>query len=99
MRTRTRFHPAFPPVPSHYGARMGRRAVDPGGPVGRIHLARIRWTDGDYDEGGVYWGRYGADVWAAWSRSGFRRYFRAASRREALQILGEIKRNETERAV
>ena len=38
---------------SQYGANMGR--LDQ--PVtGRCHLQRIRFVDGDYDNGGAYWG-------------------------------------------
>ena len=45
-------------VSSRYGAPMGRRTylpVDRNKPV-KLQLNRLRWVDGDYDEGGAYWG-------------------------------------------
>ena len=32
----------------------------------KLHLVRLRWVDGDYDEGGAYWGNSGgtAIYWA-----------------------------------
>ena len=90
---RNQYHPAFPPVSCTYGAPMGRRNEhpEPGEPVGRVHLRRIRWTDGAYDEGGAYWGM-GEPVYCAWSRSGFRYYFRALNRGEAQRTVATLKR-------
>ena len=41
-----------------YGAQMGRidRIPSDINTVGRLHLEKLRWVDGDYDEGGCYWG-------------------------------------------
>jgi len=55
-------------VSSRYGAPMGRAdrcPVDPDAPL-VLRLARLRWEDGDYDQGGAYWG-CGAPMWCAWS--------------------------------
>lgn len=41
-----------------YGAQMGRtnNVVNKGYPI-RFEVARLEWVDGDYDQGGAYWGR------------------------------------------
>lgn len=43
---------------SRYGSPMGRSdsVTDTDYPV-EFEVQRLRWVDGDYDEGGVYWGR------------------------------------------
>ena len=50
------------------GAAMGRRDLIPPDPdtVRKLHLVKLRWVDGDYDEGGAYWGNSGgtAIYWA-----------------------------------
>lgn len=40
------------------GAMMGRRDQLPQvrSAPGKLRLVRLRWCDGDYDEGGAYWG-------------------------------------------
>ena len=51
-----------------YGADMGRRnnITEPDYPV-KFHLVRLRWVDGDYDEGGAYWGGgTGSYIYHAW---------------------------------
>ncbi len=47
--------PQFDHVPSPYGAQMGRRTIMDD-PTAKVRLFRIRFVDGDYDDGGVYWG-------------------------------------------
>ena len=44
---------------SNRGADMGRpnRIPADANTVGKLHLVRLQWVDGDYDEGGAYWGR------------------------------------------
>lgn len=45
-------------VASPFGAPMGRRNVlpaDTNEPV-KLRMVKLRWVDGDYDEGGAYWG-------------------------------------------
>ena len=45
----------FSDVSSRYGAPMGRRSVgDPGDKP--MNLFRVNMVDGDYDDGGAYWG-------------------------------------------
>lgn len=45
-------------VSSKYGAPMGRRNVLPDDTTlfCKLNLVRLRWVDGDYDQGGAYWG-------------------------------------------
>jgi hypothetical protein len=39
------------------GSQMGRPdSLPPASFAGRLRLVRLRWFDGDYDEGGAYWG-------------------------------------------
>ncbi len=42
---------------SQYGAQMGRRdnIEDPDAPV-KFHIIMMKLVDGDYDQGGAYWG-------------------------------------------
>lgn len=101
MKTRNRkIHPAFPPVSCKYGAPMGRRNVRPCDlePVDQpasgfhvCHLAQARQVDGDYDQGGAYWGLGNGDsIFCAWNRAGIRLYVRAKSRGHAIrQIIAE----------
>lgn len=44
---------------SNRGSDMGRpnRIPADAHTVGKLHLIRLKWVDGDYDEGGAYWGR------------------------------------------
>ena len=52
------------------GAQMGRRNILPAvAPAGiKLHLTRLRWVDGDYDQWGAYWGNSGgASVYCAQS--------------------------------
>lgn len=45
-------------VGSRYGAQMGREnnVVNRDHPI-EFEVARLEWVDGDYDQGGAYWGR------------------------------------------
>jgi hypothetical protein len=63
------------------GAQMGRSArINGDGP---LHLAYVRFVDGDYDLGGAYWGSP-ADLYCAWSDDEMTMIFvRASSRAEA----------------
>lgn len=54
------------PVGSKYGAPMGRHDKILGDPV-KLHLQRVRFVDGDYDEGGAYWGGGGKPLYCAWN--------------------------------
>ena len=47
------------------GARMGRSFILPvPGTIVKFRLYRLRFVDGDYDQGGAYWGSP-ANVWRA----------------------------------
>lgn len=50
-------------VSSRYGAPMGRSNTLPADKSlsCKLHLVRLQWVDGDYDEGGAYWGRNGCN--------------------------------------
>jgi len=53
---------------SQWGASMGRcdHISDPNHPV-KFHLVKLRWVDGDYDNGGAYWGGgMGDNIFHAW---------------------------------
>lgn len=53
---------------SPWGAQMGRRnqISEPHYPV-KFHLRQLRWVDGDYDQGGAYWGNSGGtSIYHAW---------------------------------
>jgi len=56
----------------------------------RIHLFRVRLVDGDYDDGGAYWGGYPSKPLYC-ARTGddctYRQFVRASSRKEAAQLL------------
>src|SRR6187402_380632 len=89
---RTQF-PYNVPVNGQYGAPMGRRDV------GSSDESRVRMTmrlvpfiDGDYDNGGAYWGggRDTPRLWCAWSADrSVIRYVRAKSLAAALLIVYE----------
>lgn len=49
--------PALEKVSTKYGAPMGRRNhINDPDEVIKFYLYPLRWVDGDYDEGGAYWG-------------------------------------------
>lgn len=57
-------------IPSPYGAQLGRSNLlpeDPQAPI-QLRLAKLRWVDGDYDAGGVYWGggRDSKNMYCGW---------------------------------
>ena len=55
----------FPNVSSARGAPMGRRSIDTGD-YGRVKVRRVRMVDGDYDQGGAYWGG-GVPLYLLWA--------------------------------
>jgi hypothetical protein len=77
----------FYPVSSRYGAPMGRQnqMPDPDDAPVKLRLCRARWVDGDYDQGGAYWGGGGhGDIYCGYSvRLGIRIYARGKSEGEA----------------
>lgn len=54
---------------SERGARMGRDNQLPDdheAPI-KLHLEALKWVDGDYDQGGAYWGNSGGtSIYCAW---------------------------------
>lgn len=74
----------FPDVNSKYGAPMGRPTYgDPGDRP--MQLFRVKLVDGDYDDGGAYWGGPPSDpLWCL--RGDDVQYFvRAKSRWQAFE--------------
>jgi hypothetical protein len=52
---------------------------------GKVHLRYVPFVDGDYDQGGAYWGggRYTLPLFCAWDEDGHVVYFRSDSRETA----------------
>lgn len=76
-----RKNPQLPHVSCKYGAPMGRGAwTDDTAKPCRVF--RVRMVDGDYDEGGAYWGGGGTPVYACISE-GVQMFTRAPSREQA----------------
>ena len=81
--------PVNPPfkvnVSSKYGAPMGRPSDPLSDFVGKCHLRVVPFVDGDYDQGGAYWGggRDTLPVYCAWDNEGHAYYFRAYDRKQA----------------
>jgi len=49
-------------VSCKFGAPMGRTPTIPDNKLlGKLHLEKLEWVDGDYDKGGAYWGRSGSE--------------------------------------
>jgi hypothetical protein len=63
----------LPNVSSPRGAPMGRQRVLPFQYMGtdplpiKMHLIRLKWVDGDYDQGGAYWGRGSGNDYVYWA--------------------------------
>lgn len=83
---------------SKYGARMGRRNVLPldiNTPI-KLQMERLKWVDGDYDQGGAYWGGGSGDnVYCAFAYApasidfSTAIFVRAKSRIEAKELVRE----------
>lgn len=82
------------------GAQMGRPNIIPHGLTEKgtqsvkLHLERLQWVDGDYDQGGAYWGCPGRGmyVYCAWGKWGINMAFvqvfvRAISRKDAKSLV------------
>jgi hypothetical protein len=56
-------------VSCKYGAPMGRSNHIPedSETAGKLHLEKLKWIDGDYDQGGAYWGRSDVDGDIYWA--------------------------------
>ena len=85
----------LPNVSSKYGAPMGRSDSYPDDRNAAIALEieRLIWVDGDYDQGGCYWGHVEGDyIWRFTGSDGENRvevFIRARTEAEALAKLGE----------
>ena len=80
MASKARKTPRKPfeiPVPSKFGAPMGRHQDDVEDFVGPVYLQKVAMFDGDYDEGGAYWGGGGVPLYCAWDDEGHAIYIRA----------------------
>ena len=77
------------------GAAMGRRnAIPDSSAAPKLHLYALKWTDGDYDEGGAYWGNprngeriYRAEGDAEGCDESFDIYIRAKNRNSAKELI------------
>jgi len=86
-------------VPCKYGAPMGRPQSLPENKkaTGKLQLRRVKMIDGDYDEGGAYWGG-GRNVLPLWHAEGdldgekftTRLFVRAGTRAAAKYLIREI---------
>jgi hypothetical protein len=63
-------------VNGKYGAPMGRQEDEIADLAGLIYLQKVPMIDGDYDEGGAYWGG-GSPLYCAWDDEGHAIYIRA----------------------
>lgn len=91
-------HPQLPKAYDYRGASMGRANTLPEIPTQypvKLHLHALRWADGDYDEGGAYWGyTQGTRIYRAYGETphleNIEVFVRAKSRDEAKQMAGEV---------
>lgn len=75
--------PKLSNVSSKFGAPMGRPSSKTENDDQRFYLQRLDFVDGDYDEGGAYWGS-GTPVWRCVSQDlEGENFFRAANREAA----------------
>ena len=80
----------FDDVSCKYGAPMGRREYCDDD-AARVHVFRVRMVDGDYDDGGAYWGGYPSKpLYCVRDDNGLVQLFiRGHTRYEVLQYLAE----------
>lgn len=72
----------FPDVSSKYGAPMGRDDFVHN-PDAEVTLFKVRFVDGDYDDGGAYWGGYEPLYCARDDEGEVQTFIRADSRKAA----------------
>lgn len=78
----------FPDVSAKHGAPMGRRHAKELSEEGKIRLFRVRLVDGDYDDGGAYWGGPPSPpLYCARDEDGNEQFVRARSRTAAAKEL------------
>lgn len=79
-----------------YGAQMGRPNRIPSDitTAGKLHLVKLQWVDGDYDEGGAYFGGgMGDNVYWAYGETATEQievFVRAKSRNQAKEEVKEL---------
>lgn len=83
------------------GSQMGRRNFLPqdlNTPI-KLEVQRLKWVDGDYDEGGAYWGGGNGDTIFFFhgedSEEQIELYVRAKSMKQATEKMKEILPNAT----
>lgn len=83
--------PALEKGCTKYGAQMGRRNRTDQYESEPLRLYRLQWVDGDYDEGGAYWGNSGGtSIYRAVDKTGATEIFaRASNREEAKELVRE----------
>ena len=74
-------------VSSRSGAPMGRREDDVAAFEDPVYLQKVPMVDGDYDEGGAYWGSGSTPLYCAWDRKGHQVFIRAKDSFEAKKKL------------
>lgn len=83
----------FTDVSSPRGAPMGRQAFGTPPQSKSVSLFKVNMVDGDYDDGGAYWGggSYSLPIWCARDfdhENSYRNFCRAQTRTQAAQLLG-----------
>ena len=87
-RSRARMLKPFQiPVPSKFGAPMGRPEASLDDFQIPVYLQKVPMIDGDYDEGGAYWGGSKLPLYCAWDDEGHAAYVRAEDSSAAKQKL------------
>jgi hypothetical protein len=77
----------FDDVSSQRGAPMGRPSF--GTPFGKtVSLFRVKLIDGDYDDGGAYWGGFPSEPLYCARGDDYQDFVRAKTRKEAARKLG-----------
>ena len=74
------------------GAKMGRRNTLPqdlNAPI-KLQMVRLKWVDGDYDQGGAYWGctGRGMHIYCAFAE-GVQVFVQSYSRTNAKELVRE----------
>lgn len=91
-------HPTLQKGYDQRGASMGRPNTLPEIPTQypvKLHMYALRWVDGDYDEGGAYWGHvHGDHIYRAYGETSHLEnvevFVRAKSRDEAKEQIARL---------
>jgi len=77
-------------VSCKYGAPMGRSNTIPTNiKSAKLYLEKLKWVDGDYDQGGAYWGGGMGDTIYRAYEDDIEIFVRAKSRVEAKAVVKE----------